>query len=164
MKRGKRLVVVLAVASVAAFALPAASSVADEAMVVVSRPGTVFHKAGSSDIRGRGHEKPLAEALDSGYAPCPVCYASEAKAGRITAPAPILSGVNAGRNGGSTITALPAPGSGSSLPFGLRFGRPQMNRAPQDAGRDPYGEISIVWYPGPEQGAYCCICPLCSKH
>jgi hypothetical protein len=163
MKRGKCLVVALAVASIAAFALPAASSVADETMVVVSRPGTVFHKAGSSDIRGRGHEKPLAEALDNGYAPCPVCYASEAKSGRISAPAPVFAGINAGRSGTSTVAALPAPGSGSSLPFGLRFGRAQGNHAPQGAGLDPYRDVSIVWNPGPEQGAYCCICPRCSK-
>lgn len=164
MESGKRLVVALVVASIAAFALPAVSTVADETMVVVSRPGTVFHKAGSSDIRGRGHEKPLAEALDNGYSPCPICFASEAKSGRISAPAAIFTGFNSGRVGTDAVAALPAPGSGSSLPFGLRFGRPQTGRVIGEAGRDPYGNVSVVWNPGPEQGAYCCICPRCGRH
>ena len=42
--------------------------------VVVSRPGVVFHKAGSSDIRGKGHGKSLSAALATGYSPCKVCF------------------------------------------------------------------------------------------
>ncbi len=47
----------------------------DDAIVVVSRPGVVFHKAGSGDVRGRGHEKTLAGALAKGYVPCERCFA-----------------------------------------------------------------------------------------
>lgn len=162
MENGKSLVVALAVAAIVVFVLPAASSVADEPMVVVSRPGTVFHKAGSGDVRGRGYEKPLAKALEDGYVPCPACFAAEAKASRIDVPAPIFSGIIA-KSGGNALAALPSPGSGSTLPFGLRFGRPAVSSLHIDAGRDPYADLNTIWNPGPEQGAYCCICPLCRK-
>ena len=67
--------VALVVCHLLAFAIVAPGlSRGDDESVVVSRPGVVFHKPGSSDVRGRGHEKELARALATGYVPCEKCF------------------------------------------------------------------------------------------
>src|SRR5436309_16112087 len=57
--------------------------------VVVTRPGVVFHKLGADDVRGHSVEKTVDAALESGYTPCPVCFAKEiagARAGSVDVP------------------------------------------------------------------------------
>jgi hypothetical protein len=57
----------------------------DGGTVLVTRPGVVFHKTGASDLRGRGVEKPVAEAMAAGYVPCKVCFANHAASSKISA-------------------------------------------------------------------------------
>ena len=42
--------------------------------VTVTRPGVVFHAAGSNDFRGRGVERSIGAAINAGYTPCRVCF------------------------------------------------------------------------------------------
>ncbi len=118
--------------------------------VVVTRPGVVFHKAGSSDVRGRGFEKSSDEAIEAGYIPCPNCFGKQ-----------VGSVSNVGRGLGSgalsvafTINAVTAPPVGTiTQPFGVRtFGR---GRASGVKGiRDPYQQPDTIQSTGFEQGAF----------
>ena len=133
---------------------------ADETTVVVSRPGTVFHLAGSSDIRGRGHSRTLSEAMAAGYTPCPSCFAKEARTSR---------SLTVSTSGSTTLSATAfataaAPGLGPiTSPFGLKQGTGNAYRVSMgDTGRDPYTDLATIVNPGAEQGAYCsCPPPEC---
>ena len=128
--------------------LPGGQAGADEEKVVVSRPGTVFHKAGSSDIRGRGVEKGLDAAMAAGYQPCRVCYAKEAAASR-------LAGAS---TGAAAVTGLAGNGNGqpsapSAQPQGLQIGS-LGHRSLRGEVKDPYSDLGTIRTPSKEQGAY----------
>lgn len=157
MRRGWRVksvarsgVLLLAAVFVAAV-LPGTWVGADEEKVVVSRPGTVFHMAGSTDIRGRGVEKSLDAAMTAGYQPCHVCYARQVSASRLSgasAGAAAAAGFGRGHGGG-----LPLPGTSVVQPAGLQIGslyQPHVDKTV----KDPYEELDTIRFPAKEQGAY----------
>ena len=125
----------------------------DEEMVLVSRPGTVFHKAGSTDLRGHAYEKTLTQALATGYAPCPVCFAKTPAS--LAAGSLATTGAAASAFGRSV--AIPPGLRNSTLvvqPFGLRQGalhEPGLNR---DGIRNPFETVRTITDPPKEQGAY----------
>lgn len=148
MSRVARSAVLLVAAVVVAAMLPGGQAGADEEKVVVSRPGTVFHRAGSSDIRGRGVEKGLDVAMAAGYQPCRVCYAKEAGASRLegASAGATLSSSGKGNGGGH-------PSPPSAQPQGLQFGV-LGHKAVPDAVQDPYRDLHTIRTPSKEQGAY----------
>jgi len=156
MRRGWRVnrvaraaLVVLAAVVVAAM-LPGAMVGADEEKVVVSRPGTVFHRAGASDIRGRGFEKGLDAAMAAGYQPCRVCFATEASASRVTGASTGAAALAAsGRGHGYGHT----PSSTSGQPLGLQVGS-LGHRSLEGQVKDPYEDLRTIRNPSKEQGAY----------
>jgi hypothetical protein len=127
--------------------LPGGQLGADEEKVVVSRPGTVFHRAGSSDIRGQGVEKGLDVAMAAGYQPCRVCYAKQA------APSTM-----AGTSGGATVSGAAKGGNGhpsapSAQPSGVQYGT-LGHRSHEGEQLDPYENLRTIRTPSKEQGAY----------
>ncbi|MFQ5877647.1 MAG: hypothetical protein ACE5JH_08185 [Acidobacteriota bacterium] len=154
-----RLVGVLAVGAALALA-PALSSAGDDEgrTVVVSRPGVVFHAVGSDDVRGRGHERPMSEALAAGYVPCKVCFAKDLSLARdgshITVAA---SSTTFGSSIGRGVVL--GPGRESSLvlqPFGLKFPDRRRGHAAGigEGVLNPYAGHETVRFPGLEQGAH----------
>lgn len=143
------LAVAAALGIVALIPVLAADSQGDR--VLVTRPGVVFHKAGSDDIRGRALSKSVDGALEAGYAPCPVCFASEIQAARSTAKAGGAATM-AGHLGAEGIPAPPV--TVVTQPFGFRVASDHTH-APKGAIRNPYEEESRIVSPGRgEQGAY----------
>ena len=156
MRRGWRVksvarsgVLLLAAVFVAAV-LPGVFMGADEEKVVVSRPGTVFHKPGSTDIRGRGVEKSLDVAMAAGYQPCHVCYAREASASRLTGASAGAAATSFGRGHGG---GRPSPGTSLVQPAGLQVGSLHQPRAGKTV-KDPYEDLDTIRFPAKEQGAY----------
>lgn len=151
---------VLGILALPAAILCAAPGIADEPMVVISRPGTVFHKADSGDLRGRGHERTLAHAVAAGYTPCHVCFAPEAKTSR--AVAGNFAGATAAASTAMTtsIGSILATTTASGT-FGLRQGVSELSGGLRGAIRDPYADLSTILNPGQEQGAYD-TCSACS--
>jgi hypothetical protein len=141
--------VVLLAAVVAAAMLPGGQAGADEEKVVVSRPGTVFHKAGSSDIRGRGVEKGLDAAMAAGYQPCRICYAKEAAASRLVGAS---TGTAAVIGTAGNANGHPAPAS--AQPQGLQVGTLFGYKSLEGEVRDPYEDLRTIRTPSKEQGAY----------
>lgn len=142
--------VLLLAAVVLAAMLPGGMVGADEEKVVVSRPGTVFHRVGSADIRGRGIEKSLDVAMAAGYQPCHVCFAREASASRVTGAstgAAAQAGMGRGHGYGNT------PSSSAGQPSGLQFGS-LGRRSPEGSVENPYENLDTIRRPGKEQGAY----------
>jgi hypothetical protein len=131
--------------------IPVLAADAQGDRVLVTRPGVVFHKAGSDDIRGRGLEKTMDGALEAGYSPCPVCYAKEIQAARSTAKP------GGGATMGSRLSAegVPAPPVTVVVqPFGFRVASDHTH-SPKGAIRNPYEEDSRIVTAGRgEQGAY----------
>ena len=119
--------------------------------VVVTRPGVVFHKMGSDDIRGRSVERSVDAALESGYTPCPVCFAKEiaaARSGSVDIPAGASPAVYG-------AVSIPAPPSTTvSQPFGLRYATSKFGRPPKDAIKNPYEDQNQVVPGRAEQGAF----------
>jgi hypothetical protein len=119
--------------------------------VVVTRPGVVFHKIGAEDVRGHSVEKSMDQALESGYTPCPVCFAKEIAAAR---------GGNTEIPGAAATAAvgamsIPAPPVSSvSQPFGLRYATEKFGHPPKDAIKNPYDEQNQVVPGRAEQGAF----------
>ncbi|MBI1950422.1 MAG: hypothetical protein HYS34_03550 [Acidobacteria bacterium] len=143
------MLVVLAAVAVAAV-LPGTMVGADEEKVVVSRPGTVFHLPGASDIRGRGFEKGLDAAMAAGYQPCRVCFAKEAAASRVTGAstgAAALAASGRGHGYGNT------PSSNAGQPSGLQVGS-LGHRSLEGEVKDPYEDLRTIRTPSKEQGAY----------
>jgi hypothetical protein len=119
--------------------------------VVVTRPGVVFHKAGADDIRGHSVERSVDAALESGYTPCPVCFAKEiaaARSGSVEIPgaaAPSAYGA----------VSIPAPPTTTvSQPFGLRYATSKFGHPPKEAIKNPYEEQNQVVPGRAEQGAF----------
>ncbi|MGH9749364.1 MAG: hypothetical protein ACRD5D_07085 [Candidatus Polarisedimenticolia bacterium] len=143
---------VLAIGALGAVLVSAPPASADEERVVVSRPGTVFHKPGSADLRGRGHERTLGAAFAAGYAPCHLCYAPAAKSGRTS------TGTLAGAASGSLTTtggfAIVLSQGSVETPFGLKQGVGEQSGPRRAGGRDPYDDLATIRNPGAEQGAY----------
>ena len=118
--------------------------------VVVTRPGVVFHKAGGSDLRGRGFEKSLDTALQAGYRPCPICFGRQAG-----------SAANLGPDFASGIAlpsfapeGIPAPPSSTvSQPFGLRAASPSRHVG-RETFRNPFLLPDTIIDHGREQGAF----------
>jgi hypothetical protein len=119
--------------------------------VVVTRPGVVFHKTGADDIRGHSVERTVDAALESGYTPCPVCFAKEiaaARSGSVEIP-----GAAAPASFGAL--SIPAPPTATvSQPFGLRYATAKFGHPPKDAIKNPYEEQNQVVPGRAEQGAF----------
>ncbi|HEV8120984.1 MAG TPA: hypothetical protein VGQ67_08310 [Candidatus Polarisedimenticolia bacterium] len=130
--------------------IPALAADSQGDRVLVTRPGVVFHKAGSDDIRGKALEKTMDGALEAGYAPCPVCFAKEIQAASMTAK-PGGGAMMAGRLGAEGIPAPPV--TTVVQPFGVRYAV-DHTRTPKDAIRNPYEDVSVVVPGRAEQGAY----------
>ena len=118
--------------------------------VVVTKPGVVFHKAGSSDIRGKGVDKTVDAALESGYSPCPVCFAKELTAARGTAVSP-----SGGASAPSPADGIPVPPVVTvSQPFGVRYAANGRAHGHENGVRDPYADTFRIVPGRSEQGAY----------
>jgi hypothetical protein len=127
--------------------LPGGQLGADEEKVVVSRPGTVFHRAGSSDIRGQGVEKSVDVAMAAGYQPCRVCFAKQAASSTLV-----------GTSGGATVSGSSSGGGrpsppASAQPTGQQFGT-LGHRSHDGEQQDPYDSLRTIRTPSKEQGAY----------
>lgn len=159
MRMSRAVKVVLAFSAAAVLLMPVAWTVADEATVVVSRPGTVFHKAGSDDVRGRGFEKSLSEALAAGYVPCHLCFGQAAPTLELSASLGAAGAASSASGGSGALGALAAlKASTPEQPFGTKVGYPPFGFNPKGAIKDPY-ELNTLTHPGSEQGAYCsCHC------
>lgn len=148
MSRVARSAVLLLAAVVVAAMLPGGQVGADEEKVVVSRPGTVFHRAGSSDIRGQGIEKSVDVAMAAGYQPCRVCFAKQAASSTLV-----------GASGGATVSGSSSDSGGrpsppaSVQPSGLQFGT-LSHRSHNGETKDPYEDLRTIRTPSKEQGAY----------
>lgn len=119
--------------------------------VVVTKPGVVFHKAGSSDIRGRAVDKTVDAALEAGYAPCPVCFAKELAAAKATT-SPNSGGAAVAVSAGDGIPSPPV--STVTQPFGVRYAQRPQGHGDENGVRDPYAN-TFTYIPGrSEQGAY----------
>ena len=161
MRRSVSWAAVLGVALLAA-TLGTPQGTADETTVVISRPGTVFHKVGAADLRGRGHERTVTRAIEAGYTPCHACFAPEAKTSRA------LSGGFSGTTGtsatgtGTFVISSGALGTTTgSGTFGLKQGVSELSAGFREAKRDPYDDLRTVHNPGLQQGAYA-TCAGCS--
>lgn len=154
----KRLWFIAAAFAVAALVLtvPAPLTVADETTVVVSRPGTVFHRPGSDDVRGRGYTKTLEGALAAGYTPCNACFASVTSAGSLSVPASGAGGAVVGE-GGPGYGIPPKSVQSPTQPFGLKQLSTHRGRSDRGLVRNPYVLPETVRNPGAEQGAYASV-------
>lgn len=134
--------------------VPASALGDDGGKVVVTRPGVVFHLVGSSDVRGRGVEKAVSEALAQGYTPCRVCFASHAASASL---APAARGGAAAASFGSASTAAVGIGSTSASSSASRGdGVSYRPPTPVEKGGtwDPYLDPRTIVFPGIEQKAY----------
>jgi len=131
--------------------IPAVAGDSQGDKVVVTKPGVVFHKSGSGDIRGRAVERTVDSALEAGYAPCPVCFAKEISLARTGGPSDIGGAATASFSG----EAIPAPPvSTVAQPFGIRYATSVYSHSRKDAIRNPYEDIYTVVPGRGEQGAY----------
>ena len=128
---------------------------ADDSAVIVTRPGVVFHAVGSDDVRGQGHEKPMSEALASGYAPCKLCFGRQIStsqgAGGVAATSTSTAfSLSAGRG----VVIAPGKSSSSvSQPFGLKAPSGRSGSEASHGIKNPY-VLKTIRFPGFEQGAY----------
>lgn len=150
MKSAIRSGMALAVALGVVALIPVVAGESKGDQVLVTKPGVVFHKVGSQDIRGRGVEKTVDGALEAGYTPCPVCFAKEIQSAKTTTTA--RSGAAAPT--GTSADGIPAPPvSTVTQPFGLRYAT-DYTGSPKNAIRNPYDELYTVVQGRSEQGAY----------
>jgi hypothetical protein len=151
MKRTIRSGMAIAVALGVVALIPVLAGESQGDHVLVTKPGVVFHKVGSGDIRGRGVEKTIDGALEAGYTPCPVCFAKEIQAARTGTTAKSGAAV---ASYGATADGLPSPPIVTvTQPFGMRFAS-DHTRSPKDAVRNPYEDLTSVVQGRAEQGAY----------
>ncbi len=130
--------------------VPARASGDDGQTVLVTRPGVVFHAIGSKDVRGRGYQKSVTEALATGYVPCRICFANVAVSRTL---GPTSGGASAASFSGAAA-AVSAAASGSSTSLTTN-GRSATHRPPVEkpALWDPY--LIRVWVNrGSEQEGY----------
>jgi len=151
MSRNLRSGMAVAIALALLVVVPAVAGDNQGDKVVVTKPGVVFHKTGSGDIRGRAVERTVDSALESGYAPCPVCFAKELSLARAGAPDVIGGAATASYTG----EAIPAPPvSTVAQPFGIRYATSVYSHARRDAIRSPYEDVYSVIPGRGEQGAF----------
>jgi len=126
----------------------------DDETVLISRPGTVFHKSGATDMRGRGLERPLSQVLATGYTPCPVCFAKSTQANLRVSGTP---GAAASPASGDAL-AIPHGQRGSltvTQPNGVQVGRVNPPGGAERGGiPNPFEQVSKIINPGKEEGAY----------
>jgi len=152
MKSAIRSGMAMAVALGVVALIPVLAGESQGDQVLVTKPGVVFHKVGSEDIRGRGVERTIDGALEAGYTPCPVCFAKEIQAAKTGTS--VKSGAAATASYGASGESIPAPPvSTVTQPFGLRFAS-DHTRSPKDSVRNPYEELYTVVQGRAEQGAY----------
>ncbi|SRR5258706_503669 len=145
-----RVLTLFLAAAVALALIPGASALAGEDKVLVSRPGTVFHKAGATDVRGRGVEKSLDSALAAGYTPCRVCFARDTSASSLagrTGTGAAVASTGSGKGGGPNV------GPAANQPNGLQFASSHHDYL-EKAVRNPYDGLDTITFAGHEQGAY----------
>lgn len=148
-RAGLAVVLALTLAAV----LPAFAGDAQGDNVVVTKPGVVFHKSGSTDIRGRGTDRTIDAALEAGYTPCPICFAKEIAAARGVSP-DLKGGSSMATFAGKAQGVPDPPVSNVTQPFGLRVSSTRFNGYPRDAIRNPYDELMQVIPGRYEQGAF----------
>ncbi len=156
MKRAKGVGVTLAAGLVLAVAalLPGTALADDDSSVVVTRPGVVFHKVGSGDVRGRGHEKSLENALAAGYTPCKICFGKDLSVD-VRAAGAGSSAANGGYTGRGVVFSTSTQTVTVSQPFGLRGSSGRGIRGASKAIPNPYTLCHVsLRFPGLEQGAY----------
>jgi len=151
MSRNLRSGMATAIALALLIVVPAVAGDNQGDKVVVTKPGVVFHKVGSGDIRGRAVERTVDSALESGYAPCPVCFAKEISLAR-TGNAEVMGGAATASFSGEAIPAPPV--STVSQPFGIRYARSVYSHGHKDAIKSPYEDVYTVVPGRGEQGAY----------
>ena len=123
----------------------------DGGKVVVTKPGVVFHKAGSDDLRGRAVERTIDAALEAGYSPCPMCFAKELSVARSAE----IQGGAATAQFASSADAVPSPPvSTVSQPFGLHYASNKNAGSQRGGVKNPYEDLLIVIPGRAEQGAY----------
>jgi hypothetical protein len=125
----------------------------DDETVLISRPGTVFHKSGATDMRGHGLERSLSQVLASGYTPCPVCFAKSTQANLRVSGTP---GAAASPVSGEA-TAIPHGQRGSltvTQPNGVQVGRVNAPGGQPGGIHNPFEQVSKIINPGKEEGAY----------
>ncbi len=121
--------------------------------MVVTRPGVVFHRVGSTDVRGHGVEKGLDQALSAGYIPCRVCF------GKATGIVPLMSptALSTSTLHGGQHVILPPGQSGSTVisqPNGVKSGVLYESGVGRGGVRNPYDPVHTITQPGKDQGAY----------
>jgi hypothetical protein len=152
MRRNLRSGMAAALAFALLAVIPAVAGDDQGDKVVVTKPGVVFHKAGASDIRGHAVERTVDGALESGYAPCPVCFAKELSMART---GDFVTGGAMVQTFGSLAESIPAPPTSTvTQPFGLRYASSSYSHARKEALKDPYAELYSVVHGRSEQGAY----------
>ena len=115
--------------------------------VVVSRPGVVFHKAGSSDIRGKGHGKSLSSALAAGYSPCKVCFGRQVSVNLRGAGG---AGATSSAMGGPAISPPGLSTPTISQPFGRKAHPLHGQKKDRNVLPNPYSPCNLsVVFPGP---------------
>jgi len=151
----RRAALILGVAGLVAAASVAALFAAEDDTVVITRPGVVFHKTGSSDLHGRGIERSLSRAQATGYVPCPICFSKTASAtpDRGVSSTTLLSRVTA-----AGVIGLP-PGLGRmatpiTQPEGTKGGVAAGGARGHEGIRDPFEAPRTVTNPARDQGAY----------
>jgi len=145
-------VAVLLVLALCLVCLLTAASADEGGKVVVTRPGVVFHLAGSSDLRGRGVEKPLSEALAQGYTPCRICFASHAATG--TGASVAKSGAAGAAFGAASAAVGVATTSSTSEAYGPSSGYRAPTPVEKGGTWNPYLDPRTITFPGVEQSGY----------
>lgn len=154
MRASRRVAVALVFAGLLVAFVPVIS-LGDEEMVVVARPGVLFHKMGSADLRGHAYGKSMSEAVSAGYAPCPVCFAKATTSAR-----PALAAGFATSPGLVKNSVIISPGRRDLNPYLQPFGlRPGVLHSGGGLGKgavkDPYVlNQTMRIKPLLEQGAY----------
>jgi hypothetical protein len=132
--------------------LPAVATDGQGDKVVVTKPGVVFHKAGSDDLRGRAVEKTVDAAIEAGYAPCPICFARELAMARTGSPE-VQGGASTAQFSASPDSVPAPPVVTVTQPFGLKYA--SRDAQPKRGGvRNPYDDLLVVIPGRAEQGAY----------
>ena len=153
MKSSIRTAVSVTLALVVLAILPVLAGDGQGDKVVVTKPGVVFHKAGSGDVRGRGVEKSVDAALEAGYTPCPVCFAKELAAVRGGSP-DVMGGASTAKFASTGESIPDPPVSTVTQPFGLRYASTRYLNSAKNGVRNPYEDLRTVIPGRAEQGAY----------
>lgn len=155
MRHQGRVAVVLAAVGLMATASITIMGASDDETVLITRPGVVFHKAGSSDFHGRGVERSLSQAQATGYVPCGVCF------GKTMSAMTTRNGLSTSlldRAVGTSAAAFP-PGLArmttvATQPNGTKSSGLYGSGHGREAIHDPFEAPRTIQRPAKEQGAY----------